>query len=538
MIRRGNWRTVCSQCRLSAPGRRLYGPENTENRDLVLSVLRSTATKREAKQYISKYTPRVTHPFSVLERQYEALSILEGDEVLRIALLKIREIKSIDAVTLHGIGATISRLVKLGVSPVVVVDAGKERHDFLHLDNEPFRHYQRNIIWKAGLVASAIEEASPAMRARPIESVLETKQAVEVAYPDMIMKPLIRGVVPVVAPVAYDPANGEEKLVQADDVVLALTKHFAEMENCSIEKVIFVDPLGGIPSVERGGTSHVYVNLEQELSDITAELHIPFIPAKTREIQLANLQAMNRALGMLPITATGIITTPQGAAFPSTSKNPIIYNVLTDRPVVSPSLPVDNRKTPVVETTIVRKGMPVQIIRSEGPSKGIDLMKKHKIGAIDLNRLRDLINDSFGKEIDMMHYLNRINNKVAGIIIAGDYEGAAIITWEGGENGTPAVPYLDKFAVCRSSQGASGVADIVFKAMLMQLFPQEIVWRSRKTNPVNKWYFERSKGTLKLPNSNWTMFWAGLRTREQTSFSDYLNVCSSIPSSFKQDLSS
>lgn len=26
-------------------------------------------------------------------------------------------------------------------------------------------------------------------------------------------------------------------------------------------------------------------------------------------------------------------------------------------------------------------------------------------------------------------------------------------------------------------------------------------------NPVNKWYFERSRGTWKLPDTNWTMFW-------------------------------
>ena len=77
---------------------------------------------------------------------------------------------------------------------------------------------------------------------------------------------------------------------------------------------------------------------------------------------------------------------------------------------------------------------------------------------------------------------------MAAVIIAGDYDGGAIITWEEGFRGRK-VPYLDKFAVSRKAQGTGGVADVVFKAMLMGdgMFPKELLWRSRKTNPVNKW---------------------------------------------------
>lgn len=513
--------------------------KHEDNRDLILSVLRSTATKREARQYISRYTPRVTSG-NVFERDSADISIIPED-ALRIAVIKIRDIKSIEPEEIKGIGKTVSRLSRLGVSPIVVIDAGKERNDFLQLDNKPFRHYQKAITWKANLIAHAIESASDKMRARPIESLLEVSQTafssanteLKMPVPEMILSPLTRGIVPVVVPLAFHPPSGEEMLVRADDVVYYLTNDLYSVHDdfaITVEKVIYIDPLGGIPSVERGGSgaSHVFVNLDQELADITAELHIPFVSPKTREIHLDNLRAMQKTLSILPLSATGLITTPRVAAL-SSAKNPLIYNVLTDRPVVSPSLPVDTRKTPVLETTIVRKGMPVTTLKSQ---TGLDLIKESKLGRIDLTMIQELIEDSFGRQIDMDHYLDRINGKVAGVIIAGGYQGAAIATWEQTKDGRK-VPYLDKFAVRKSSQGGSGVADIVFKSLVMNMFPNELIWRSRATNPVNKWYFERSKGTIKIPNSHWAMFWTGDSTREQTELQDYLDICSDIPSSFK-----
>jgi amino-acid N-acetyltransferase len=138
---------------------------------------------------------------------------------------------------------------------------------------------------------------------------------------------------------------------------------------------------------------------------------------------------------------------------------------------------------------------------------------------VDLPKLVALIEDSFGKTLDVAHYLNRINDHIAGHIIAGDYEGAAIVTWETlPANSEAKVCYLDKFAVAKRSQGVGDVGDVVFKAMTAGVRPdglfegaEGIVWRSRTTNVVNKWvrpvhpaaqtrpltekqYFERAKG--------------------------------------------
>ena len=49
---------------------------------------------------------------------------------------------------------------------------------------------------------------------------------------------------------------------------------------------------------------------------------------------------------------------------------------------------------------------------------------------VNKEKLIDLLNDSFGKSLDVCPYLDRINKNIATVVIVGDYDGAAIITWE------------------------------------------------------------------------------------------------------------
>ena len=490
-----------------------------EAKDLILSVLRSTATKREAKQYISKYVPASLTGHDHVPRSH------------RLVVIKIRDVGSMDRY-LDKFTTMISQAVKLGVSPVIALDADIERKEFLHDDSKPFGHYVDSILRKARALSRTFE-TNESLRSTVLESLLELNSNAELKFtiPEMIHEQITRDVIPVIVPLAYDCKTGKDKLISVDETVHFLVQELTRSGKCSVEKIIFIEPFGGIPSVERGGrrAAHVLVNLQQELTDIISELQNGFLDSESREVHLSNLQLMNKVLNVLPASATGLITTPQVASLPSTNRNPMIYNILTDRPVISSSLPVDLKRTPILETTIIRKGMPVTIMNS---ISGLDLIKEDKIGTVDLNKLTELIEDSFGRKIDMNHYLNRINGKVAGLIVAGNYEGAAIITWETAKGSLNKYAYLDKFAVRRSSQGSSGVADIVFKAMTKRLFPKEILWRSRANNPVNKWYFERSKGTARVPDTNWTLFWTGSKTREKTNLQDYVDICSSIEASF------
>ena len=75
-----------------------------------------------------------------------------------------------------------------------------------------------------------------------------------------------------------------------------------------------IDPIGGIPSIERHQTSHVFINLSQEYSDILSELFIGHIEPKYRDTHVDNLNTMNNVLSYINEKSgndetTGIITT-------------------------------------------------------------------------------------------------------------------------------------------------------------------------------------------------------------------------------------
>ena len=78
------------------------------------------------------------------------------------------------------------------------------------------------------------------------------------------------------------------------------------------------------------------------------------------------------------------------------------------------------------------------------------------------------------------------------------------------------------------------MADIVFNAMVRGCFPNGVCWRSRRDNPVNKWYFERARGTWKIPDTNWTMFWTteGVEVGGGQRFMDYEAVCRGVEPSW------
>ncbi|PGG98030.1 hypothetical protein AJ80_09599 [Polytolypa hystricis UAMH7299] len=381
----------------------------------------------------------------------------------------------------------------------------------------------------------------------------------------------------------------------------------------SLDKVIILDPVGGIPALkQRPQISHVFVNMEQEYGDIVQELsdgiakaapmvkngedslsalgksnpmskfvemEVVSLPQEiqstreggrtARELQthLNNIKLLQRSLAILPPASSGLITTPHDAANSAKAprdpsqwsavrtrrqRNPLIHNLLTDKPVHSPSLPVGRLRgpddnTPVTHPTFLKKGMPLVLLpdpRIRTWTAANDGMSRLTLNdpQIDLARLVHLIEDSFNRKLDVQHYLNRVNSRLAGLIIAGEYEGGAVLTWETPpgvpDDGSPEslsrmVPYLDKFAVLKRSQGAGGVADIVFNAMVRTCFPKGVCWRSRQNNPVNKWYFERARGTWKLPETQWAMFWTTDGVPEDGEmFWDYEGVCRSIEPSW------
>lgn len=605
-------------------------------RDLFVNVLNANATRRDAKQYLSRFKqPKKgkAEPkpdlYALLEernarhrRDQDRLDRLgvnlgglyaparsiansprfsQADETreqpipaqpqpqeLHVALACLRAPEDIDDTTIDGLARTLAQLVRLDMRIVLVLDTNG------HDPNKPddVRALRKLLAQQADRLCDAIDRHN-AEGGRSVPNALEVADEdgeIHVTLSNLLMDPLRRGMIPIVPTMAYT-GNGQVVPVSVLDIMTGLTKHItrsdrhgqptAKQENevTMLDRIILLDSVGGIPSKDRGDGAHVFINLEQEFDDIAEELSeyaadanenpdSPIGPAAFRQHQ-KNMFTVRKCLELLPPSSSALIVSPTEAASASRSgaskqvtplstgtrrqKNPLIHNLLTNKPLISSSLPTARLTTSPEDemanlsvATVLRRGMPLKVIpaarRGQGwqrPKNGYTSLSLEDDPRVDLKRLVYLIEDSFRRKLNVKHYLNRIQNRVAGIIVAGDYEGGAILTWEmppGVNDPTRLVPYLDKFAVLQTSQGSSGVADIVFQAMVRSCFPEGVCWRSRKDNPVNKWYLERASGTWKIPNSNWTMFWTGDDVAEgEQKWSDYVGVCSNIAASWADD---
>lgn len=468
-------------------------------RDLLLTVLSTTATKREARHYIQKYR------------------LLASQK--RIALVRVsgtQNFLSLNEKWGPSLGRTLSHMKDLGSYPVVILDGSPQIKSYLGNSPNDLREYKAQLIEQASNLGSPISSFS--QKAQVLSSPFELSMADGLKVKrDWVDKALAHGKIPIMLPFMYDKDTNETKFIDSYKAckAVALSLHSGDSTASTgisgdaepaivLDKLIFIDPLGGLPSQRRRNAAHVIVNLQQEFGDISAEIRSsPDLDASSQEAHLANLNAMREILAVGGPQTTGLITDPR-AAGTVMDRNPLIYNLLTERPLISPSLPAELLRSQL-RTSLVRTGFPVYVRHAKSSEGGLDLRREDKVGNINLTKLKHLIELSFNKQLDLDHYLSRLSSSVAAIIVVGDYDGAAIITWEQGVNRR--IAYLDKFAVNPSSQGAQGVADIMLIQMIRRLFPDEMVWRSRFGNPVNKWYFERSRGHKRLENSNWVMFW-------------------------------
>ncbi|KAL4916947.1 hypothetical protein BDW62DRAFT_94112 [Aspergillus aurantiobrunneus] len=550
----------------------------------------------------------------------------EIPERLHLALVKIKAPQLLDDSTLNGVARTLSQINRLGMACCVVVDPGSDG------DNNTLRKIAME---QMDRIATAVD-AQPDSKSSHLDSVLSfsarTPNIPTVSSRKQLLGPLRDGHILIITPIAYTEDVPKAVIIPANDTILALTKELAGLalkpdpdedplvtakkigdlqKEVSLDRVILLDPLGGVPAFRGPQTSHAFINMDQEFDIIERELfqvrqpatgnqgtsmaadsitesnpfskfansEIASAPSKQAPLSLGvgknaiddhldNLRLSQKTLAMLPSASSGIITSPLEVANSARSpemtpsefsvgtrrqRNPLIHNLLTDKPLLSSSLPWSRRARgslhlPAPPTTFVKRGMPVSLI----PDPRVQVWTAQtrpnmtlEDPTVDLPRLVHLIEDSFNRKLDVKDYLNRVNGRLAGLIIAGEYEGGAILTWElppgvedDGSEASMArmVPYLDKFAVLKRSQGAGGVADVVFNAMVRTCFPNGVCWRSRKDNPVNKWYFERSLGSWKLPDTNWTMFWTTPDLPDQPQmFRDYEAVCRSIQPSWAEE---
>ncbi|KAL5614435.1 hypothetical protein BROUX41_004540 [Berkeleyomyces rouxiae] len=522
---------------------------------------------------------------------------------LHLGLVQIRSPQLMDETTKEGVAKSLSQLRTLGLLCIVVVDCGPSATNKLIREQcERLGYAINNYRGPGAKVVENILAIDEELRAsnRPFSA-----DGIYVSYPRELEQVLEKDVIPILPSLASEPATLKNVVSSPESILVSLAKYLGNFQTSTtddflgrgpvekpiastIEKIIVLDQNGGLPFSQGSRFSHRFINLDQEydaiLGDLEAALDGGSGAVNTDGFDenishIRNLKVVRDTLALLPATSSALITTPMAAANVcpanhitqqytadvSDSKpfgiaasvrtrktlNPLIHNLLTDKPIYSSSLPFERISGPSVVSppdpkarmgTLVKRGSSVSICPSPKisgwtpPSPGSPRLRLTD-SCIDLPRLNYLIKDSFGRELDVAKYLERVENNLAGVIIAGNYEGAAILTWELPSGLTEEeayeqnrfVPYLDKFAVLRSSQGTGGVADILFNSMARDCFPRGVCWRSRKNNPVNKWYFDRSQGTMKLLETQWTMFWTTPKLLPgEAVLKDYENVCRKI----------
>ena len=566
--------------------------------DFILSILRTNPSLRDARAYLASFglrpetqpssnpspkvppptvttDPKLPSPTPLLAKPSPVIESILDPVHRRTALVKIQG--PFTDIQLDSICRGLVYLEKLGLVSVIVV----ENDDRPRGDEDE----RSTIIDEVMRVVTNLEKKGS--RARPVVGAVvrlgPKPDDIESSEPDFeppethtvpsdliaIRSALSAGEIPVIAPFALDSFCRSVR-VDANDVIAGLARgmveasalqkssraaaeegHLAFSSEVDLTplRLMIIDRNGGVPSYARSGYPHLLINLTSEYHHI----HDTFDPrwAHTNPSALSNLALARTCLAYMPATSSAIIVSHK-------SPSSLIGNLITNKPAVSSSLPhallQGNRSLTPHTPTLIRRGLPIQVLRS--------------VADIDRVKMDRLLEQSFGRTLDADSFYARLEASLDFVVVAGDYAGAAIVTNEQSAHGAPPISYLDKFAVLPSHQG-DGTVDFLWVALHDESYGlghpssanpnggkggvgegRDLVWRSRSNNPVNKWYFERSTGHVRM--GAWVLFWCDAEKRlkieegrrgsaglsyiedwEQGRLSDWGDIVLKIPSSWK-----
>ncbi|KII93781.1 hypothetical protein PLICRDRAFT_49799 [Plicaturopsis crispa FD-325 SS-3] len=541
------------------------GPEESEppDNDFILSILRANPSLRDTRSYLASFGPRPhtpsasnselpskiipPSPLPSIETQNAEITAEQPKpsplvaSILnpvhrRTALVKLQG--PFTEVQLDSIARGMVYLEKLGLTSVIVV----ENEEFVRGDEGE----RAAIIEETMRVVTNLEKQGA--KARPVlGSVVRLgpkpgdEENHDITPPEAhtvpsdlvtIRSALRAGEIPVLPPFALDSFCRSVR-VDANDVIAALARGMVEAaardgvdgtlpaEDIELEDVdltplrlMIINREGGVPSYARSGYPHLLINLTSEFQHIQETFHEPW--RQTNPTALKNLSLARTCLAYMPPTSSAVMVSHR-------SPSSLIANLITNKPAVSSSLPhallQGNRKLTPHTPTLLRRGLPIRVLRT----------------AAQINRAKmtTLLEHSFGRVLNEESFYKRLEERLDFVVVAGDYAGAAIVTNESNvDHPMWPVTYLDKFAVLPSHQG-DGTVDFLWVALHDESYGlghpfsvnpnggkegmgngTDLVWRSRANNPVNKWYFERSSGHMRM--GDWVLFWCDAEKRLKT----------------------
>ncbi|KAJ3189403.1 Amino-acid acetyltransferase, mitochondrial [Gaertneriomyces sp. JEL0708] len=475
--------------------------KHEQDRKLILDVLHGMPSQREARGFLKRfnkvpdqrlgssgemhYRDLVKRPMSntnsatVSDPQTAAEELIavgrRQDE--RLGLIKVQP--GLSDSNLSAMANTLVRLRKLGLSPILVIESPPSA-DYKHQD--PINVARERTLKELYRLVDFIEAAGD--RAMPIYTgVFQTapiKHGVDVSVNlDPVTMALGLGEIPVIATLGEDKSTFKHTQVPIREAMLSIAKAMTADASpiTSPVKAILINDRGGLTA---NGQPIGFVNLQHEHDQVRASImgewgtlevfteHHSSSRAAVRH-QLMDLEIARAVLSALPSSSSAIVAS-------ATSSAALITNLITDKPLMSGSIeqtlvqPPREHGAPYLPT-VLRHGLRVEVHTT--------------LHTLDLPRLQDLLEKSFGRTLDSAKYWKRADGILDTAIVAGNYDGAAIVTHEADPIGDgPPIPYLDKFAVAPTSQGI-GVADILWKQLRKKY--KNLSWRSRADNPVNKW---------------------------------------------------
>ena len=534
--------------------------------DFILSILKASPSLRDSRSYLEFFGPQArkgpTLAPDPVKRQQEKAIVQTGQTkdpdateatslqvkpspiaaaILnpvhrRTALVKVQG--PFSDKQLDSIARGIVYLEKLGLTSVIVVDNDQLTRGTEGERSALIEDAMRLVRTLEGQGARARPVLDAVVRLGPKPGEEEHEENREFVPPEAhtfpadlitIRSALRAGEIPVLPPLALD-SFCRSTPVDANDVLAALARGMVEAaaledaqaqeavelpdEDQQITRDVDLTPLrlmiinreGGVPSYARNGFPHLLINLSSEYDHIHDTFHEPWM--HSNPTALSNLSLARKCLSYMPPTSSAIMVSHR-------SPSSLIANLITNKPALSSSLPhallQGKSKLTQHTPTLLRRGLPVRVLRT--------------LDEIDRPKMNNLLELSFGRKLDEGAFYQRLEHSLDFVIVAGDYAGAAIVTNEAcpESSSRPPLSYLDKFAVLPSHQG-DGTVDFLWVALHDESYGlglpfsvnpnggregkgegRDLVWRSRANNPVNKWYFERSTGHVRL--GSWVLFW-------------------------------
>jgi amino-acid N-acetyltransferase len=433
-------------------------------------------SKRELQQFLKRFGPEVKTSNPTLLSGFEEIKGAPGlkspkefvQDLLtpsyhQLALTKVEG--PFDKSDWQCVGNTLYKLHKLGLSSIVVSD-----NPCWASDKSSSSELAKRMLRESMTLVESIEQAGGRARliyGSALEGSHNTPNAIEINL-DFILSALNNNQIPIIVPILTEP-DGQLVPIKANSAIVALTDRLVKQAvdpKLVPSKIVVINKEGGIPNHELPGTAHSLVNVQEEYDAIEQAFSNNAEWKQSYSSTMENLTMIRDCLDQLPTASSAIIV-------PTTSlPSALITNLVTDKPLYSSSLPVtSNTQINQAKTTVLRHGIKINNFSN--------------LADLNLDRLTNLLEASFQKKVNTDAFYGRLDQVLAGAIIAGDYEGAVIMTNEKADSTSLQThAYLDKFAIAPSSQGI-GLTDILWKRMCDR-YP-ELLWRSRKDNGVNKW---------------------------------------------------